>query len=199
MMRNSNSQAGFSLLELTTALGMLTVVMGVAVSLLNGFQSTYRADETTAEAQRNGRFAIARLEEIVRSAGCNPTSNNTVNAAAFLTFPNGNGSSAIRLKSDLDGDGLFTTTISSNSDVLVTSEDVTIQLNGTSLQMTDNTTAGSSPTTIADDIKSVTFTDPDGSARSVVIDLIAMPSGVRAGDPHYSQTEFVAKVRLRNR
>lgn len=198
-MERESEQTGFSLLELVIAMGLLTIVMGIAVSLLSRFQIAYKADEATAEAQRNGRFAIGRLEEIVRSAGCNPTSNTTVNSATFLIFPSGNGSSSVRLKSDLDGDGKFLTTVSSNSDVLVTSEDVTLQLSGSSLQMTDNTVIGSTPTTIADDIRKVTFTDPDGTAHSVVIDLIAMPSGVRLGDPNYVETEFVSTVKLRNR
>jgi hypothetical protein len=103
------------------------------------------------------------------------------------------------LKSDLDGDGLFLTHISSNSDVIVTSEDVTLALNGNSLQLTDNTVAGSAPVTIADAIRSVTFTDPDGTGRSILVNLTAMPSGVSWGDPNYIEVQFNSTIRLRNR
>ena len=122
-----------------------------------------------------------------------------VNNATFLTFPAGNGGSSIELKSDLDGAGLFITTVASTADVIVTSEDVTLQLNANSLQLTDNTVAGATPVTIADDVRSVTFTDPDGTAHSVLVDLVAMPTGIRAGDPNYIEVEFKSNIRLRNR
>src|SRR5215471_13255576 len=147
-MRQTDSESGFSLLELTVALGVLTVVMGAAVMLLNNFQKASRASEVYAEAERNGRFAISRLDEIIRSAGCNPTSLTSVNNATFLSFPNGNGGSSIQLKSDLDGDGLFNSRVTSNSDVIVTSENVTLQLSGNSLQLTDNTVSPATSLTI---------------------------------------------------
>jgi prepilin-type N-terminal cleavage/methylation domain-containing protein len=198
-MTKTDSESGFSLLELTVALGVMTIVMGAAVALLNGFQKVSRADEIYAEAARNGRFAVGRISEIVRSAGCNPTSLTSVNNATFVTFPNTNGGSSIELKSDLDGDGQFLTSVSSNSDVIVTSEDVTLALNGSSLQLTDNTVVGATPVTVAEDIRSVTFTDPDGSAKSIVVNLTAMPTGVRWGDPNYIEVQFATTIRLRNR
>jgi len=202
-MRQTDSESGFSLLELTVALGVLTVVMGAAVMLLNNFQKASRASEIYAEAERNGRFAVSRLNEIIRSAGCNPTSLTSVNNTAFLTFPGGSGGSSVRLLSDLDGDGVFNSSVSSNSDVIVTSEDVTLQLNGNSLQLVDNTPAPAgttrSPITIADDIRSVSFTDPDGTAHSVVVDIVAMPTGIRTGDANYIEIEFKSNIRLRNR
>lgn len=196
-----DSESGFSLLELTVAMGVLTVVMGAAVMLLNYFQKAARASESYAEAERNARFTISRLNEIIRSAGCNPTSITSVNNAAFLTFPNGNGGSSLELKSDLDGDGQFVTHVSSNSDVIVTSEDVTLQLNSaaSALELVDNTVTGATPVTVADDIRSVTFTDPDGTGRSVVVDLVAMPTGVRSGDANYIEVHFRSNIRLRNR
>src|SRR5215470_5602272 len=114
-MRQCDHESGFSLLELTVAMGVLTVVMGAAVMLLNNFQTASRTAEIYAEAERNGRFANSRLAEIIRSAGCNPSSLTSVNNATFITFPGGNGGSSIELKSDLDGDGLFVTHVSSNS------------------------------------------------------------------------------------
>jgi len=198
-MREEDSESGFSLLEVTVALGVLTIVLGAAVAILNGFQRSSRADEIYAEAARNGRFAISRISEIIRSAGCNPTSLTSVNSATFVSFPNGSGGPSIQLKSDLDGDGRFTSSVSSNSDVIVTSEDVTLQLSGNSLQLTDNTVIGATPVTIAEDIRSVTFTDPDGTGRSIVANLTAMPTGVRWGDPNYIEVQFTSTIRLRNR
>jgi type II secretory pathway pseudopilin PulG len=198
-MRQASSESGFSLVEITVALGVLTLLMGVAVALLNGFQRNARSDEIYAEAARNGRFAIARINEIVRSAGCNPTSLTSVNNATFVSYPNGNGGSSIQLKSDLDGDGLFNSRVTSNSDVIVTSENVTLSLSGNSLQLTDNTVSPATSLTIAEDIRSVSFTDPDGTGHSVVANLTAMPTGVRWGDPNYIEVQFTSNIRLRNR
>lgn len=201
-MEPTRSDSGFSLVELTIALGVLMAVLGITLGLLNSFQFQYKADEAGADAQRNARFAISRLEEIIRGAGSNPTSNTTVNAAQFLIFPGGSGTSSIQLKSDLDGDGQFVTSLSSVSDVIVTSENVTLQLNGSSIEMVDNTVASTDPhykVTIANDIKSVTFTDPTGTAQTVVVDLVAVPSGVSPGDRRYSEVEYTSTIRLRNR
>jgi hypothetical protein len=83
--------------------------------------------------------------------------------------------------------------------VIVTSENVTLQLNGNSLQLTDNTVTPATGLTIAEDIRSVTFTDPDGTGRSVVANLTAMPTGVRWGDQNYVEVQLTSNIRLRNR
>ena len=70
---------GFSLLEVTVGLAVLTVIMGLAFTLLNNFQLSYQREEAYADAARNARFAVSRLEEIVRSAGTNPTGKTAVN------------------------------------------------------------------------------------------------------------------------
>ena len=201
-MKQVEGQNGFSLLEVTVALAVMTIVMGIAFSLLNGFQQTYRYEESYADAQRNGRFAIARLNEIIRSAGNWPGGTTAVNGASFVEFLNSG--TAIRLKSDLNGDRLFTTSVSSNSDVIITSEDVTIRLNGNAIEMVDNT--GTAPPdrrvlTIADNIRSVTFSDPDvsNSRREVVVDMVAVPSGIATNDPRFREVHYVSNIRLRNR
>ena len=66
------NQKGFSLTEVTIALGVMTVILGVAFTLLSRFQASYRYEEGYVDAARNGRFAITRLNEIIRSAGTNP-------------------------------------------------------------------------------------------------------------------------------
>ena len=203
-MKLIKDEKGFSLLEVTVSLMVLTVVLGIAFALLNGFQQTYRYEEGYADAQRNGRFAIARLNEIIRSAGNWPGGTYAVNGANFVEFPNGNGGSSIRLKSDLNGDRVFTTSISSNSDVIVTSEDVTIRLTGNALEMVDNT--GTAPPdravlTIADNIRNITFSDPDvnNSRREVVVNLVATPNGIASNDPRFREVNYVSSIRLRNR
>lgn len=203
-MKSKNREQGFSLVEVTIALAVMTTVMGVAFMLLNGFQQTYQREEAYADAARNARFAVARLEEIVRSAGTNPTGKTAVNWLTFVDFGGGNTGSSLRLISDLNGDGLTNSTIASDSDVIITSENVTLQLdtNTNTIVMVDNNQAVDSTrrtVPIAENIRSLTFTDPDGFRRQVNVDLIAVPSGVPTSDRRYREVHYTATIRLRNR
>jgi len=204
-------QEGFSLVEVTISLLVLTVVIGIAFSLLNNFQRTYRYEEANADAQRNARFAMARLNEIIRSSGTNPTSTTTVNPTNFAvllppTTATGNSitSTSLQLRSDLDGDTQNTTTISSNSDVIVTSENVTLRLDSSNrrIVMDDNTSSPIRSVPIADNIISVRFTDPNGATytnKAIQVELIAVPNGIDRGDPRYREVSYTATIRLRNR
>ncbi len=203
-MKSPNREQGFSLVEVTVALGVMTTIMGVAFMLLNGFQQTYQREEAYADAARNARFAVARLEEIVRSAGTNPTGKTAVNWLTFVDFGGGNTGSSLHLISDLNGDGATTSTITADSDVIITSENVTLQLDTTTntIVMVDNNQAVSSTrrtVPIAENIRSLTFTDPDGSRREVDVDLVAVPSGVATTDSKYREVHFTANIYLRNR
>ena len=205
-----NSENGFSLLEVTIALLVLTTVVGVAFSLLNRFQQSYRYEEAYADAQRNARFAMARLNEVVRSAGTNPTATTSVNPTDFAvllapTTTSGTSvsSSSLQLKSDLNGDTFNTSSLAAG-DVIVTSENVTIRLDTTTSQivMVDNTPNGNGTIPIADNIRSITFTDPEGASRtnkSIRVQLVAIPSGIVAGDPRYREVSYTGTIRLRNR
>ena len=205
MKLNSNEQ-GFSLIEVTIGLGVMTTVMGIAFMLLNGFQLSYQREEAYADAARNARFAVSRLEEIVRSAGTNPTGRTAVNWLTFVDFGgvNVNSSSSLHLISDLNGDGATTSTIAANSDVIITSENVTLSLDtatNTIVMVDNNQPVDSTRRTvpIAENIRSLTFTDPDGSRRQVDVDLRAVPSGVATSDIRYREVHFTANIRLRNR
>jgi len=205
------NESGFSLMELIISLLVLTIVMGIAFSLLNRFQQSYRYEEAYADAQRNARFAVARLNEIIRSAGTNPTANTTVNPTNFVsllapTTASGTAisSASIQLRSDLNGDTLNTATVSSNSDVIVTSENVTLWLDAANsrIMMDDNTVNPPMSVTIAESIRSVTFTDPNGASntnKAIQVLLVAVPSGIATGDPRYREVSYNATIRLRNR
>ncbi len=172
--------------------------------LLNGFQLSYQREEAYADAARNARFAVSRLEEIVRSAGTNPTGKTAVNWLTFVDFGGGNSSSSLHLISDLNGDGATTSTIAANTDVIITSENVTLSLDtatNTIVMVDNNQPVGSTRRTvpIAENIRTLTFTDPDGSRRQVDVDLRAVPSGVPTNDRRYREVHFTANIRLRNR
>jgi prepilin-type N-terminal cleavage/methylation domain-containing protein len=203
-MKSTGNEEGFSLMEVAIALAVMTIVMGVAFLLLNGYQRTYQREEAYVDAARNARFAVSRIEEIVRSAGTNPTGKTAVNWLTFVDFGGGNSSSSLHLISDLNGDGATTSTIASTSDVIITSENVTLQLNTASntIVMVDNnqpidSTRRTVP--IAENIRTLTFSDPDGFRRQVNVDLRAVPSGVPTFDPRYREVHLTANIRLRNR
>jgi prepilin-type N-terminal cleavage/methylation domain-containing protein len=204
MMRVKTNEHGFSLLEITFALTVVTVILGIAFGLLNRFQTNYRYELGYVDAQRNGRFAIARLSEIIRSAGTNPTGKTAVNWLTFVDFGGGNSSSTLILKSDLDGDGATSSTLASNADVIIASENVTLRLNTSTntIEMVDNNLPTDSTrrvVPIAENIRSVTFTDPDGTRREVDVILAAVPNGIPTSDPQYREVEFTTTIRLRNR
>ena len=203
-MGTKTKQSGFSLLEVTIALAIITVILGIAFSVLNRFQKNYRYEMGYVDAQRNGRFAVARLSEIIRSAGTNPTGKTAVNWLTFVDFGGSNSSSTLTLKSDLDGDGATTSTLTSSADVIIASENVTLRLNSTTstIEMVDNNLADGSArkiVPIAENIRSVTFSDPDGTRRQVDVILLAIPSGIPTSDPQYREVEFTTSIRLRNR
>jgi prepilin-type N-terminal cleavage/methylation domain-containing protein len=210
-MKESQSENGFSLIEMTVVLMVLTVVMGVAFLLLNRFQQNYRYEESYADAQRNARFAMARLNEVIRSAGTNPTANMAVNPTNFVallppTVASGTAitSSSIQLRSDLNGDKLNTASISADTDVIVTSENVTIRFDATNrrIMMDDNTVSPATSITLADHIRSVTFTDINGASntnKAIQVRLVAIPSGISDTDPRYREVSYTGVIRLRNR
>ena len=203
-MKLTSSEEGFSLIEVTIGLAVMTTIMGMAFMLLNNFQLAYQREDAYADAARNARFAVSRLEEIVRSAGTNPTGKTAVNWLSFVDFGGGNSNSSLGLISDLNGDAATTSTIAADSDVIITSENVTLRLdsNTNTIVMVDNNLAVDSTrrtVPIAENIRSLTFTDPDGSRRQVDVDLYAVPSGVPISDKRYREVHFTANIRLRNR
>jgi len=207
-MKQKESEQGFSLIEVTVALGVMTVIVGIVFMLFNRVQTTYRYEEAYADAARNGRFAVSRLEEIVRSAGTNPTGRTSVNWLTFVDFGGGDSSSSLHMKSDLNGDGATTSTLTSDADVIIASEDIVLRLNSTAntIEMVDNNgplVSGQHPAVpIAENIQSLTFSDPDTvnhSRKEVDIALTAIPAGIATSDTLFRQVTFTATIRLRNR
>jgi prepilin-type N-terminal cleavage/methylation domain-containing protein len=203
-MKSETNEHGFSLMEVMISLAIITLVMGIAFSVLSRFQVSYRYELGYVDAQRNGRFAVARLNEIIRSAGTNPTGRSAVNWLTFVDFGGGNSSSTLTLKSDLDGDSATTSTLASNADVIIASENVTLRLNSSTntVEMVDNNQPTGSARRIlpiAENIRSITFSDPDGTRREVDVTLSAVPSGIATSDPQYREVQFTTTIRLRNR
>ena len=86
----------------------------------------------------------------------------------------------------------------------MTSENLTLRLDAPNsrIVMDDNTAGGSTNVTIAENIRSVTFTDPNGASntnKAIQVKLVAIPSGIASGDPRYREVSYNATIRLRNR
>src|SRR5262249_14751344 len=142
-MNSTEKQAGFSLIEVMAALLVLTLLLGITFTLLNRFQLTYQVEEGYADAARNARFAAVRLEEIIRSAGTNPTGKTAVNWLTFVDFGGLSSGPTLHLLSDLNGDGATSSTLSSNADVVIVSENITLQLDAATntIRLVDNNSA----------------------------------------------------------
>lgn len=91
-------EAGFTLVELLTALVVSMLVVGAAVVLAGQMQTSYRAQFEGATAQQEGRYAVQQIERYLRAAGNNPyrveTTECPTAGTPFLPFrldPNGDG------------------------------------------------------------------------------------------------------------
>jgi len=94
----SPDPAGFTLVELMSAMTISVVVMSAVFSAYFAQQKSYRVQVQMAELQQNLRAAMYFLERDIRSAGCDPTGRagaGIVKARASL----------LRFSADFDGDG----------------------------------------------------------------------------------------------
>lgn len=214
--------AGFSLLELVVVTGILTTVMGTAFSIINDSQTSFQRNRMLAEAHQNADFAISRVAELIRGAGANPSSSQTINAVKFFSNSAIDGGPAdpgvVRLKADLNGNQTLnervdTSSAGAASYYLLSSEDVTIKwydtetsvagatIPGHSIVLIDNTPGPGQgvPVVIATHI--VDFACPASSnPREVTLTLTGGPStDVPESSPLFVSFTRVMQIRLRNR
>jgi len=215
---HSSADAGFSLLELVVVVGVLTIVMGAAFTLMARSQESFDRNQTMAEAHQNADFAVVRVAEILRGAGSNPTGNSTVNSLPFVsnlevgsTTVN---TSVVRVRSDLDCNGATASRVSGFGDsyYIVTSEDVTIKFYATattvgstsvpanSLCIIDNTAGTDSgvPIVLASNITAFQCTVPTDK-RKLEVSITGGPSkAMPTTDPRYVTFTRTKQIRMRN-
>ncbi len=127
---NTSSEHGFTLLETLVSVAVFSVVATmVASSVLDGAKLT-KAQQMTITAQSDARNCVSLIEQAIRTAGWDP--RNSGFAGIQLQSPALAANNWIEVFADLDEDGA-TTSIG---------EDVTIRLNGTTLEW-KKSTAGS--------------------------------------------------------
>jgi len=92
------NKAGFTLLELMTAMTIGAVVMSGVFSTYFAQQKSYRIQQQMAGLQQNLRAAMYFIEREVRMAGCDPAGSA---GAGIVTAQ----ASLLRFTADFDGDG----------------------------------------------------------------------------------------------
>jgi prepilin-type N-terminal cleavage/methylation domain-containing protein len=210
-------EAGFSLIELVIAVGILTLVMGAAFQLMANSQEGFDRNQLLAEAHQNADFAVVRVTEMVRGAGANPGGTavvNSVNAVSNKEVGSTtNDPKVLRIRSDYDGDGqtISQVTGSGASYYILTSEDVTLKFypNDTtvgtatiparSICFIDNTqNADHTPVVLASHVVGVNFTVPV-DPRQMTISITGGPSkNVSQNDPRYVEFTRTMQIRVRN-
>jgi prepilin-type N-terminal cleavage/methylation domain-containing protein len=223
-MRQPPQEHGFSLVEFVVGLAILTVIMGTAFSLMTRGQQSFDANQILSQSHQNAEFAVQRVSEIIRGAGCNPTNTSTVNSLQFVQ--SGATTSSIRVKSDMDGDGGLTDLVTGSPSpsawaidpryLILSAEDVTIafysspttvtvgtgtvSIPGNSITITDNQASPpTGPIVIAQNIVAFQAV-PSADAREVTISVTAGPNPpFTLNDPRYRTYETGTRIRLRNR
>lgn len=214
--------AGFSLLELVVVTGILTIVMGAAFTILGDSQTSFNRNRYLAEAHQNADFAIVRVTELIRGAGANPSSSQTINSLRFFsnaeTDGGPNSPNVVRLKADLNGnqtvvDRVETGSGSAANYYLLSSEDVTIKwygvettvlgvtIPGHSVALIDNTPGAGQgvPVVIATHV--IDFSCPASvNPREVTLTITGGPSTeIPETSPLFVSFTRVMQIRLRNR
>ncbi len=218
----TTAEKGFSLLELVVALGVMSIIMGVAFNLMTSSQSSFDRSKLMAESRENADFAVSRITELIRGAGANPEGSSTINALNFISNKETETSTpdptVVRILSDFDGDGRVDGRVDAASPAdskyyVVSSEDMTVKyfrdavttggvdIPANSVCLIDNTPGDGQgvPRVLATRI--VDFSCPVGAnPREVTMTLTAGSShDVAPTDPRFVSFTRVSQIRLRNR
>ncbi len=108
-MRHSpqNSQRGLTLVEMMVSIVLSLLLLAAAIQIFTANKQTFRMVEASSRVQENGRFAVAFLRPVLRSAGNTGCAN--LNKGATLNRiadPSRYGSGAIQDAINTFGDGV---------------------------------------------------------------------------------------------
>jgi len=122
-----SAERGFTLIETLVSVAVFSVVATmVASTVLDGAKLT-KTEQMTIAAQSDARNCVSLIEQVIRTAGWDP--RNSGFAGIQMQSPAQPANNWIQIFADLDEDGAT----SSNG------EDVTIRLNGTTLEWKKST------------------------------------------------------------
>ena len=176
------NERGFTLAELLVAVAVIGLLMGALFVTLQQGQSAYLFGASRAEVQQNGRLALQKIVEELRTASAVTA---LVAAPPSITF------------TFLDDAGTLTT--------------VAYSLNGTNVQrnQTAPVPAAAQPETLVGGVTSLTLTcfDQNGNVTTVPANVFTVQVGITtqperpvAGySPANQQVVFQDRVKLRNK
>jgi len=123
----SSSERGFTLLETLVSVAVFSVAASVLASMVIDGAKLTKTEQMTITAQSDARNCVSLIEQALRTAGWDP--RNAGFSGVQLQSPAQAASNWIEVFADLD----------ENSTTLSDREDVTIRLNGTTLEWKKST------------------------------------------------------------
>jgi type IV pilus assembly protein PilW len=152
---------GLTLIELLISIGILAVVIGILMTFL--LSSTHQSSRTSQRADVQGgcRQALSLMTTEIRQAGADPS----IPPAGIVGIVSAD-SVSIRVRSDLNGDGVIQTA--------EPSEDVTYRYSGTSQTLQRD--PGTGAATILANVTAMTLTYFDNTGTQI------LPQPLSAGD-----------------
>lgn len=111
MKRNTkNTERGFSLLEMTLVLGILSLVLAVTMTAINDVQKRSRVEEAKVDLTQESREFVEQMVRDLHQSGyptsgmyaTAPAANSTAFAAGLLTAT----TTSLSFEGDVDGDGV---------------------------------------------------------------------------------------------
>jgi type IV pilus assembly protein PilW len=192
MNRSLNTENGFSLIELITAIGISGIVLGAITATFISQSRSYNAQEQINGMQQAARASMDMITREVRMAGYNTNTTLTFDGVTYNT-------AQLRVQANLDGDG---DTGDANEDIIyaydAVDDVITRETGGTTDTLVDNIDAftfqylneSGGATTTSGDIRQLQITI---TARTARIDPNYTPNG---GYRTYTLTSLITPRNL---
>jgi len=172
MSRSLNTEHGFSLIELITAIGISGIVLAAVTATFISQSRSYNAQEQINGMQQAARAAMDIITREVRMAGYNTNATLTFDGITYDT-------TQIRVQANLNGDG---DTGDANEDIIYAFDSVD--------DVITRETGGSTETLVEDiDVFTFQYLDESGTATTTSANVrqiqITITSRTAKSDPNY--------------
>ncbi len=173
MSRSHNTESGFSLIELITAIGISGIVLGAITATFISQSRSYNAQEQINGMQQAARAAMDMITREVRMAGYNTNATLTFDGVTYNT-------TQIRVQANLDGDA---DTGDANEDIVYAYDAVD--------DVITRATGGNTDTLVENiDVFTFQYLNETGGATTTSGDIRQMQITITArtarSDPNYS-------------
>jgi type IV pilus assembly protein PilW len=156
--------AGFTLIELVLAMGIMLIVVAAIISLFTSLNRMYTTQGVSADVQQVTRTGIDIMTRNIRMAGFNPLNINPVGIVQA-------DSNSIRFEYDTNGSGTITTNATGDDN-----EVMGYLLNGNNQLIQQLNGKASSDEALVDNVSALTFDYFDEDGETVIDDLAAIRS-----------------------